>query len=1351
MTTIDASADKTAIGESLKGFSSGSLAANAIRLFRTLGYRSNKTLELEQNTADGLLALANRKDFFNPLKAHVEDWISVDFLFQLSDDEIRVLSQASRSFDSTSPTSVTTLIESYIFFAVELQNASYSRGVLADITREINRLFPMPALVLFKYSKKLTLSIVNRRVHKRDEARDVLEKVTLIKDIRIEDPHRAHVEILFDLSFIELLNEYRATNFVELHNAWQNTLSISHLNKAFYKRIVQWFNWAIDEIKLPGFLPKSEHHKDFAIRLIARLVFVWFLKELRVVSDDLLHPASPLLTQVKPGYSYYKFVLQNLFFNALNKEQKIRAESIDDFGIYASYFMNSAQLNALVWDCPFLNGGLFDEGENDYVVRDGVNNAFVIPNEILLGESGLNSILSQFKFTLTENTPLDEEIAVEPEMLGRIFENLLAEQSDDTREAARNNSGAFYTPRPIVSYMCKNVLLRHLDMEIRPENGKQIVKRLLDTRIVDPACGSGAFLIGMLEEMMAVLDVADPKGKIWFGEMMKSKDEQFREYIADFIADDQLRFVQKLGLLRNCLFGIDLLDYAVEITKLRCWLSLIIEQKVDLTKKASNYNLKPLPNLDFKFYQKNSLLRKFKDRDIQTLLEAFDRDGFLEELGDLENRFFIATTDNQGTKEEIKAKIINLLEGIVEDQIKQAEVRMKKDFDAKLKLRADSRTPPLQQKKAERAYRSSCEKVAELSKFRNDVRFYFIEPIVFPGIFNPKAKVKGFDIVIGNPPYVNTKLISKMDLTDTLKEEYGFCDDLYNHFTLRGLELLKSGGILSFITSDTFLTIQSKENLRRLFLGLSAKPSRNENQGILFQDGTTDLGVSLNDAAEYRLLEIINMPKAFAAMVDTAIFSLQKIKPSCETKVGYIDIRFPKAETFELTPEEWQAISESTDNYASWEKILERVMFEIQLPINLSEANQPLWKVSHTCSGFEVLADVSTKIEKYQLPIVAYHQSLNFAIFAPNKYNSRVFDNVITPAFPIFQTWWSKIESSRKIEEHRDDIVAYLDTLKAGDITLLGLVTDGGQGLATGDNGAFVGALAGTRIAERIEETRPEKLREAVIESPEIRTQFSVLANCFSIDDYKDLLQSLHERKIRSLFDAIKSEFGRRIFGKGYLYRIVTPEEVYDPSQMTVTQKLKGLASRREVFVPYDKGDKDGNRWYLETPYRICWSQLAVAKLRQSEEARWQGNQFFFQSGFCWSDILNPFAIYIKCRLKNETVNDVKSMSLYDQSSLGDDFFVSVLNSYLAFKIIREFFNGTVSLQINDLRKLPIRIPKRPQLTRLKRKCEACVAIKKRQFAQELTEAEAAELLTPIEREIDNLVEDLYGLNTTVS
>ena len=206
---------KKAIEAALKNFETQPLAIAASHLFEVLGYTSKKTIDLKPNTFDKFIATFAQGKTLNEQCALASDWKSIDFLFQLTDDEVRLKSKGV--FDSA-------IINSYLFFALELKKPHYSRTALAGITREINKLFAMPALILFRHGKTLTLSIINRRLHKRDEGKDVLEKVTLIKDIKFAEPHRAHIEILFDLSFGTLHDKHGFTNFVELQAAWQKTL-----------------------------------------------------------------------------------------------------------------------------------------------------------------------------------------------------------------------------------------------------------------------------------------------------------------------------------------------------------------------------------------------------------------------------------------------------------------------------------------------------------------------------------------------------------------------------------------------------------------------------------------------------------------------------------------------------------------------------------------------------------------------------------------------------------------------------------------------------------------------------------------------------------------------------------------------------------------------------------------------------------------------------------------------------------------------------------------------------------------------------------------------------------------------
>lgn len=1246
-----------------------------------------------------------------------------------------------------------------------------TRSHLAEITRAFNRTFPYtPVTIIFKYDNLISFANSERIPYKQEwREGEKIGKVSLLKDIDTQQLHRGHLAILKQL-VIPTAGNKAVKSFTQLYYYWQSVFSISVLNKNFYEDIISWFNKAVKDIKIPDQTAGSEKHKDFTVRLIARLIFIWFLKELKVVKDDLLLPEfengeeNDLIKPKSKGTAYYKFILQNLFFNALNSEKKDRDNKVFDF--YAANFADEKAIKNAIFFSPYLNGGLFDIHPNDWCELGKVNNAFAVPDDLFLDkEKGLNSILARYKFTIAENTPLEEEIAVDPEMLGRIFENLLAEQSDDTKEAARKNAGAFYTPRPVVSYMCRSTLLKHLDTEIKPENSKAIIKKLLETTVLDPACGSGAFPMGMLEEMMQVLTTVDPEGKVWVAEMMKSKDEQFREHISEMFADGQIRYVKKLGLLRSCLFGVDLLEYAIEITKLRCWLSLIVEQRVDFSKE--NYNLKPLPNLEFKFYKKNSLFRFYKDQNLNNLIDQIDNDKLLKELVNLENQYFIAKSDRHGTKDEIKEKIVKLLERVVDSQ-SDSIIKQLNSVRSGINHLVSNRAAEKEIAKLRKKEKALAEELANLAVFKNTIKDYFIERVVFPGIFNKESKNPGFDIVIGNPPYVNTKLISSMGISKKLEEEYGYCDDLYNHFTFRGLELLKSGGLLSYITSDTFLTLQTKKNMRTHFLGI-AESNSVKGQADLFGEQlqehvpvsspdlfgnkkpvqTTLITVKTENTnhqflPECRITEIINTPKAFAAFVNTAIFTIEKARAHNESNLTYIDIRYPSSETFQISNNEWKQIKTSKENISGWERILDKSFSAL----GHEKAN---WQVSHTCNGEKVYKDNNSTLLKFKISFEPYRQAINYSIFSPTEYNCQILEKIIKEARPAFDKWWSKIETSREIERNREALKRNITKLKAGEITIIGLLIDGGQGLATANNGKFVGYNPNSRFAERCKETRIQKLWEAIENEPKIKGKFDVISNCNSYDDVKEVLDDLKETQIWEVFDGIKDKFGLRVFGKGYIYRIIPESMIFDVATITEKQKLEGIKGKI-TFVPYDKGDREGNRWYLETPYLIDWSEESVDWFKSHSGHSGAGMpvvrnpQFYFRNGFCWSDVLDPSNPYIKCRLKGNTVNDVKSMSLYDESGLGDKYFVFNINSRLFNRVLREFFNGTVAIQMNDIKKLPIKIPSEKELKAFNKKFDECLAIKKEYFAGEIDRTEMNAKLRPIEAEIDEMVNKLYGI-----
>ena len=508
---------KKEIASALKSFAEGNLTKNALHLFDVLGYATDRQAPFSKKSPDEFLdnyLLSDSK--FNEDKSLINsDWKYVDLLFQLTKEE--VLKRTSL-FDTKKVDN--TVIETYLFFTIELKKESYTRTELSNITRAVNRLFPMPAMILFKHGSTLTFSIINRRLHKRDENKDVLEKVTLIKDISIASPHRAHVEILFDLSFDELNKEYQFSNFVELHNAWQKTLDIKELNNKFYKDLFDWYLWAVKSVGFPQIRPKEDlidndvRQSESVIRLLTRLLFCWFLKEKnQLIKDDLFNEEKLklILKDFKGRKSkdtlYYRAIIQNLFFATLSvpiKERKYIRDKDSypnkDYGNqyvfrFQDAFIDPKENLKLFKDIPFLNGGLFEcldvvpksgDANRQEIRLDGFstkeNKQAKVPDFLFWGEhggidlskeldnpkknnvtvSGIIDILTHYKFTIEENTPIEEEIALDPELLGKVFENLLASYNPETKTTARKQTGSFYTPREIVNYMVDESLVVYL-------------------------------------------------------------------------------------------------------------------------------------------------------------------------------------------------------------------------------------------------------------------------------------------------------------------------------------------------------------------------------------------------------------------------------------------------------------------------------------------------------------------------------------------------------------------------------------------------------------------------------------------------------------------------------------------------------------------------------------------------------------------------------------------------------------------------------------------------------------------------------------------------------------------------
>ncbi len=675
---------KYTIQHSLTQFSQGSLRKNALALLNTLGYQSERQVELSSNTFAGLAAIHPPMNQVRKDKALVDHWLSVDILFQLTGAELRQSHQLSLNFEDVRQVD-NQIIESYLFMAIRLSEAEYSRSRLAEITREVNKCFAMPVMILFQYGEKITISIIHRRLNRRDESRDVLEKVTLIKDISISNPHRGHVEILYDLSLEQLAQKNPVTNFVQLHQAWEKTLDTAELNKKFYREVANWYFWAVKVVEFPegAGADREQRNAISVIRLITRLIFVWFIKEKGLVPDDLFDERrlSALIHGLdEPDQStYYKAILQNLFFATLNTEMnsgrrfrgKNHSGGLDSHhGIttvyrYQNLFKDSNAAGALFAGIPFLNGGLFEcldqrePGKDIFVdgFSDTVRNQPSVPNKLFFSQDqvenlneaygdtrhsrervrGLIEIFKSYKFTIEENTPIEEEIALDPELLGRVFENLLAAYNPETKTTARKQTGSYYTPREIVNYMVDEALIAYLAGKLEgSENTEERLRCLLDynnetnpfneqesaalisamdaIKVLDPACGSGAFPMGVLLKLVFILNKLDPGNQFWKQRQLDraaeipdvTARESAMQAIEQAFAENELDYGRKLYLIENCIYGVDIQPIAVQIAKLRFFISLVVDQTMNAGQE--NLGIRPLPNLETKFVAANTLI-----------------------------------------------------------------------------------------------------------------------------------------------------------------------------------------------------------------------------------------------------------------------------------------------------------------------------------------------------------------------------------------------------------------------------------------------------------------------------------------------------------------------------------------------------------------------------------------------------------------------------------------------------------------------------------------------------------------------------------------------------------------------
>ena len=627
--------------------------------------------------------------------------------------------------------------------------------------------------------------------------------------------------------------------------------SVEPLNKQFYQEIAKAFYELIGgkykqgtktinadnpQLVLPS-TPLKDNRKiyqEFAVRLIGRTIFCWFLKNKKSEAGIPLIPETWLSSNTvvevnNQQHDYYHSVLEKLFFLVLNKREEDRKD-----------YTLPQDANII----PFLNGGLFEAHPDDFFPTDSqgihqISFGLKIPNSWFLE---LFKVLEQYNFTIDENSIYDAEVSIDPEMLGTIFENLLAEIDPDTEKSARKATGSFYTPREIVDYMVEQSLVQYLKTKtaINDEEAlerlfkegqetnqedtfstkekDQILQALSDVKILDPACGSGAFPMGALHKIILALKKLDPGAKWWKQKQLeKVNNALIRSQLKEKLDAATSDYARKLGVIQHSIYGVDIQPIASEISKLRSFLSLVIDENIDDT--AVNRGIEPLPNLEFKFVTANTLIGLPEEQGQQ--ISMFDN---YEELQLLEQLRADYLQSSGKKKEKIKERFLRV---------------QKKAFKNEHNLFADTNS---------RSY-----KLISWNPFSNEASSWF-DPQWMYG-------VDEFDIVIGNPPYKIVKSSNTLKSILEVYKQYQTADfkiNLYALFYEFSINASSQNGIISLIIPDSSINLPAFKNLRQLILDESKIMSVSYYDEKVFENATVGKSVIISSQLKTELNNIEN-------------------------------------------------------------------------------------------------------------------------------------------------------------------------------------------------------------------------------------------------------------------------------------------------------------------------------------------------------------------------------------------------------------------------------------------------------------------------------------------------------------
>ncbi len=1049
------------------------------------------------------------------------------------------------------------------------------------------------------------------------------------------------------------------------------------------------------------------------------------------------------------------------------------------------------------------NGGLFNPALHPKV------------EEWKVGDRTLRNVLRQLVFAQPpargsakqQQISTDETIdyaSLEVRQLGDIYEGLLgahlAENATTKHLELRNEEGRnhrhgiYYTPDWIVEYLLQQTLqpllneiegspavqtaLKAKSEEKRRDNPFALA--VLQLNLLDPAMGSGHFLVGATEWLAREI-VRHPTTRVMTEQIVDSgpnrrTKEDIRKSnrvpVPPGVPQQQAETAYwRRRVVEACIYGVDVNPLAVELAKLSLWLTCIAADE-------------PLNVLDHHLCPGNSLIwlspgemshhplitdeekKQVTAFDISTRLPATLQAVIAENV----NIESTVSTEMELVKvkekrwKEVRKKLVPFincadlwlaaLDGLPLDAHGYLLLVLSEVAPKTLDWTDRARAKELRESIAD----NLAERKAALAPFHWQLEF----PDVFfeaDGSYRPSSMC-GFDAILGNPPYISTHTSSAERWRKTLNRRAGYLEDLYVHFTDLGFHLLRPGGGFGFIVSDTFFTLASKQRMREML-----------QSHRLAQLGQCDPFGATVDAAIFVARKRSaaagssgpppsskNAPEGTSGAdqsgaLEGLIFIQARPRKDERGKLTRPDLDLPLLKPFEELP----AGSQTT------------------LPGNLGAAHHKTFR----------------SLRIHRVPSDLYRAAHKQVFFEPRPGTLGLFEKFNQVVKVLVAEWWKRIETSLKFSENVAAIHAYQDSLKPGDITLVGLVAEGGQGMRTANNARFLGYLEGTPQANEVlakrerwterwlaiqdikavfmgelakqvgDPAKPAKRGaawEACVEP--LRARFSaerlgfsksdlyrIVPNGLIADDsdfqftwkqrkaellslwqseplleffwqggLQDSEDRKHARRLKEFNHVSDADFcilcrelqtwfaeenaRRKSMKQSPIPRVVlelcSSEDYRDPADAPRIATIYNGLSGRGQFVPFRKGDPEGNRWVDNEPLYIDWSRATVDWLSTAPEARWQGHKFFFTAGITWTAVANHVAM--KARYQEPCVFDADSMRLTPRAVVFPPLaFLALLNSDVVSFIKMKFIKHTQKWEIGDLRHIPLVMPTKSQ------------------------------------------------------